>query len=482
MATQTRSSKPTALFSRLLLKSRRDRSDLLCRATASIVVFDCDPDNETNLLSMSLKSILKMKLFSTFEVYISSPLLYYTVSLDLLSKQPTSTSALKYLSINVADSRFRLEQLFLLCRHFPNLRHLNLTVKLYLKLDCYKTCFHNFEILLNNMPKLYWLEIERQYVNNGINPQICRTQKNSSNCTPYEEANTNEIKQLFVQRPTPPQQSSTEVEHSRFVGEIDIEWHDVYPNAYRIAQDNHGFMKKWTTKIALKKLLEEIDRGYLDNMKTDLHERTGTDQDYKFLKLLIHKAIDEKTPRSLVNIYTAETSFYSILNRNLAKLGSDFRFEGIDSHLGTGYRDDIPPKNQGQYLFAAILINHEMFQPYYTTGKTYRGMNISESNLSKYAVGSSIMTRSFLSTSKVETAAENFLLGKRQNPSGSFVRLPVLCTYLTKNPRTALDIDVLSEYPGEKEVLIVPFTAFKVTQIDKNVDGLSRIDLEECEP
>ncbi|CAF1615591.1 unnamed protein product, partial [Didymodactylos carnosus] len=37
MATQTRSSKPTTLFSRLLLKSRRDRSDLLCRTTASIV-------------------------------------------------------------------------------------------------------------------------------------------------------------------------------------------------------------------------------------------------------------------------------------------------------------------------------------------------------------------------------------------------------------------------------------------------------------
>ncbi|CAF3892123.1 unnamed protein product, partial [Rotaria sp. Silwood1] len=137
--------------------------------------------------------------------------------------------------------------------------------------------------------------------------------------------------------------------------------------------------------------------------------------------------------------------------------GSDFRFE---SNISKKYRDDEPPNGFGQYLFAAVIMNHPSIEYFRHTGITYRGMNLSSIELSQYVPDARILTRSFLSTSKcIDTA---FLYLQFDNPS----LRPVLCVYRINQSYASLAISELSAIQGEDEVLIVPFVAFRVVKVD----------------
>jgi hypothetical protein len=143
----------------------------------------------------------------------------------------------------------------------------------------------------------------------------------------------------------------------------------------------------------------------------------------------------------------------------LLHLGSDFRFEDHDMKK---YRDDEPPSGFGQYLFAAIVIHHPIFAPFYYGGTTYRGMNLSQADFDQYVPGARILTRSFLSTSKSIHPVSVYL--QFNNPD----IVPVLCIYRTTQslPATGLAIAGLSAIPVEDEVLIFPFVAFRVVKVD----------------
>jgi hypothetical protein len=106
-----------------------------------------------------------------------------------------------------------------------------------------------------------------------------------------------------------------------------------------------------------------------------------------------------------------------------------------------------------------------------TTSVTYRGMNITETDLAAYEVGEKIMNRSFLSTSKDRGIAENFL------QTAVTGKLPVLCTYTIIDKRAALDVHSISEFAHEQEVLIVPWMAFVVKR--KDLKNPIEIDLEQ---
>ena len=140
-------------------------------------------------------------------------------------------------------------------------------------------------------------------------------------------------------------------------------------------------------------------------------------------------------------------------------IGSDFRFE---NNILNKYRDNEPPIGFGQYLFAAVIINHPSIDQWRYTGVTYRGMNISNDELNQYTKDTRILTRSFLSTSKrIDTA---FLYLQYNNP----VLRPVLCVYRVIQSHTSLNISDFSAIRGEDEVLIIPFVAFRVVKVDMN--------------
>ncbi|CAF1271926.1 unnamed protein product [Rotaria sordida] len=87
------------------------------------------------------------------------------------------------------------------------------------------------------------------------------------------------------------------------------------------------------------------------------------------------------------------------------------------------------------------------------------------------------MNKTFQSTSKERTRAELFA---ERNRSSAVIS--VVCKYLIKRTGTALAIEEISEYPWEKEVLILPYASFKVKNIRKSsgkAGVVTEIDVEE---
>ena len=239
-----------------------------------------------------------------------------------------------------------------------------------------------------------------------------RAIKNSSGKTAEDVAVAAEIRELVkaslesTKQPTPSDLTSNSISSesntkaSYFVAtETDIEWLDNYENAHRIAYENYGHMKRWILKVPLKKLLHEMVTGYIDQLKSLNEDQRKKLKDY-IKEDTLDGYIEEDNLKGLVKAYTLPSfSFHEILNKDLAEIGSNFRFLSTQNLFKYGYLDNEAPKELGQHIFASILINHSFFQPYYHTGTSYRGMNITHNDLEEYKNENIVMTRSFLSTS-----------------------------------------------------------------------------------
>ncbi|CAM4898306.1 unnamed protein product [Rotaria socialis] len=233
------------------------------------------------------------------------------------------------------------------------------------------------------------------------------------------------------------------------------DWIDAYDNAHRIALENHEYMRKWITKIPLTQIINTILNDYVNQMNETL-----TEDNLSVIREYIKLANDDDDVRYLLYAYTTPTSFFKQVNIDLAQRGSDFRFE---NNISKKYQDNEPPLGFGQYLFAAVIINHPSIDQWRFTGVSYRGMNITNNELNQYTSDARILTRSFLSTSKrIDTA---FLYLQYNNP----VLRPVLCVYRVTQYYTSLAISDFSAVQAEDEVLIIPFVAFRVVKVD--IDG-----------
>lgn len=303
---------------------------------------------------------------------------------------------------------------------------------------------------------------------------VSRSIRNDEEQTAEQIALTDSIKEL-LNSPIRPFSNVDTIETHFVATSSDVEviqWIDIYSNAHRIVHENRNEMKCWLTKVPLINLLEELDRGYIE--KIDF----TTDANRIIIKEHIRKAIADHSPLPLVTAYTESTRFFSTINYDLAKLGSDFRFECSLALRRFGYRDDEAPQGMGQHIFAAILIFHSDLQPYYHAGITFRGMNISPDDASLYTLGKIVMTRSLLSTSKERQVAEMY-----RASIGRARIVPVICIYKVINPQSSLDITQLSKFQYEKEVLILPFIIFRVTAVREVItdtcERICEIELEE---
>ena len=120
-------------------------------------------------------------------------------------------------------------------------------------------------------------------------------------------------------------------------------------------------------------------------------------------------------------------------------------------------------------------------------------MRITQNDLDQYLSNQHILNRSFLSTSIDRKVAEMFA-GEGQQSKMRYtpkdhcaLQYSCLCQYLIKQNSTAINIQSLSTRPDEKEILIIPFSVFKIMKIKRNyfddpTASISiEIELEECE-
>lgn len=275
----------------------------------------------------------------------------------------------------------------------------------------------------------------------------CLTTKNRYNLTPLDEAKTDKIKQMIRHR-----------RHNiRFISES-VEWIVATNDADYQAHEYSKKLEAYGKDPHFHQLIMYTKQNYLEK---DLQDTDRID----IIKQYFEKAVTEKDPAYLLKAYTAETGFYSRLNVDLALL----KLENLTSE-----------ENLSRAYYIGIIAFHSNFEILSYTGTTFRGMMITHEDLKQYKVGTRILTKTFSSTSKQMDVALRFLSNNRETES----RFSTICTYQIRNPRTGLDVEHLSQFPNEKEVLILPYSAFKIIDIKQNTSTSSTVEirLKECEP
>jgi hypothetical protein len=271
-----------------------------------------------------------------------------------------------------------------------------------------------------------------------------RSLENKYKCLPFDETEKQEIKKLFLR------QSS-----SRFSddGSGHIDWMKCDDAAAEIARDyrfRHAGLG-WKSKHINHRI--KFIRNEMSH--TDA-ERIG-----KFLD----DAEQKQDPSYLLKAYTVESDFYKKLNKDLAT-----------KHFQQG-------TNFGITYFIDFFYNNPAFEKLSFQGKVYRGMTVTQDDLKQYGVGGKVMNKAFMSTTKDRKIAEEFARNgstHRQTQHGQQVKLSALCTYQIINNRTGLDVERISEYSMEKEVLVGPYTAFIIKAIQQKQQFVE-IDLIECQ-
>lgn len=271
-----------------------------------------------------------------------------------------------------------------------------------------------------------------------------RTTVNKHGCTAFDEAATEQVKDLFP-RPFSAAQARFS---STILLEQAIEW----------ASSNYG-PYGWRNK----KVIDEnnISKAVEDIMKDERFCDVSTTHKIEYF---LHKSRQTQDPKWLVQAYSAEMSFCQLINRALAQTPV---LESLE-------------KEDNIHAFVGVLFHHDAFKKYRYIGKCYRGMKLSTEDFEKnYEVGQVLLIKPFTSTSKCRNIAEQFAMA----PSNSARPLSILCIYtipertLAYEDSVVLDISSLSEYPHEQEVLILPYTSLKILSINHLPSGLIEVGL-----
>jgi len=185
----------------------------------------------------------------------------------------------------------------------------------------------------------------------------------------------------------------------------------------------------------------------------NLLKHTTTDKSNDYIKandLINQYEKDSNSIEQLLHLYTLETEFYRTLKQDCLPLAIP-----LFMHL---------PK-----------LKHRYFK-----GRVYRGMHMTYEQLLIYQIamdtpGTLLQTRSFSSTSIDRNVAEEFVYFKTKKHEDDLCVLfifdfPDVCDQAINLSRISADTPCLSEYENEKEVLILPWTLFKITHINKPND------------
>jgi hypothetical protein len=260
------------------------------------------------------------------------------------------------------------------------------------------------------------------------------------------------------------------------------------PNAYWEVVDHEVTRRAHNYRIRLQEtwnnntfheIIFSIQKYYLAlDLEKPLTEASPTY--YNTVQNYFQEAYDTNRIEPVVQAYTSETNFYRLINEDLADLVSTNNFRDIalspDASQDRVYWE-------GSLDVACVIVNHPDLDRYRIKEerKVFRGMRVPNTVLANYCIGNRFMNKTFLSTSKLKEVAERF-----QGSSEDEVGCICIYTLVPSETRTAIDIQHISNFALECEVLILPYTTFEVTKVDiHRIDATSDqyiIELRECHP
>ncbi|CAF3665941.1 unnamed protein product [Rotaria sp. Silwood1] len=303
--------------------------------------------------------------------------------------------------------------------------------------------------------------------------------------TPYEEAYTDEIKKLFL-------------EYQNLFSNNDyncIEWSMVGNDLLGKRREFHRAIDLYKTynNHLVSKLLAEVIHYYLKEYLTNQCNNINNSKDkitskqIEVIEAYFKEAIEKQDYLTyFIKAYTLTDFFYKVLNKHLALYVLDYFDKTKD--FSSNYR----LVNCLIHIVTLIIYNPNL-PKYRYKGICYRGMRITKNDLDQYKLNQHILNRAFLSASIDHEVAKMFAGDGQQSKmrhtpnDDSILQYSCLCQYLIKQNSTAINIESLSTRPDEKEILIIPFSVFKVTSIKRNyLDNPTasisiEIELEECE-
>lgn len=294
-----------------------------------------------------------------------------------------------------------------------------------------------------------------------------RAIKNKFGFLPYDEALNSNVKELFLRIHNA----------NRLIGNTgNVEWELTDRDVLEKAEEERSMIKTLYDSYAqtntFKKLFERIETNYIGKGLANLH---GIDS----IKRFFRNATEEEDPTWIIKAYTAETEFYKTLNIDIACGATQFQ-------------------NERRYIIA-LLCHHPSLNSFSFTGLSYRVMKVNDDDINKYKAGCCLMSKSFLSSTIDRKVAELFLARQeeakastdvrvRHKADGKVIKSWVMCIYTIRRARTGLHIENSSQYVNEGEILIMPFSVFKVTRVSSSTakflpDDLTmtQIELEECD-
>ncbi|CAF1577189.1 unnamed protein product [Adineta ricciae] len=192
---------------------------------------------------------------------------------------------------------------------------------------------------------------------------------------------------------------------------------------------------------------------HIDRICTQLRPMINLDVIRRFLR----QAVEGKDCIYLIQAYTAETDFYKRVNHYLLSRNED---------------------NPLLEFVQTIYFNRELHETYSYKDYCYRSVCLNAlDDLNVFKKGSKISNRTFLCTTQERTIAEEYI--RKCNTADQHV---VMMIFRIRHSYTALDVQHISEFPHEKEILIMFDSVFEVTDIIQNDNANSEIHLTEIKP
>ena len=188
----------------------------------------------------------------------------------------------------------------------------------------------------------------------------------------------------------------------------------------------------------------------------------------------LREALNSSDVRQFISAYTINSDFYIILNKRLSKLDvsshvTDFLVAFIsqnDSHETANW-----PLYFTSVVLKAVTAPGSLLKSY--GGKTYRGITMTKDDLLQYTINSIVVQKTFSSSSKNPAVARKFA---RQSEGGNVTAL--FTFVLDYSNAVCVDLQDMSAFPEEEEVLILPLSIFIVSNVNRNTaDGFTEIEL-----
>lgn len=267
--------------------------------------------------------------------------------------------------------------------------------------------------------------------------------KNRFGLTPLEETTSDEIRNLFSYDQETLQKMSSILysdlrddvftPYNKFIiGHVSID--HVY--------DAKEMMKAYrTTGITKLYMMQDITLKSYGKLQRIVNDCIPQDHEYYSTAIDCLKTQD---PFGLIKLYTLETDFYTRLQENNAE------------------------------FTAIIFINLAKFRSRAFQGRTYRGIKMAhfDVNAWKWATKKPehiIEIQTFMSTSESEKIARTFATSHSENKVSVLFTFdfPQICDTaikLTENKSDKNSIN-LTQFPNEQEVLVTPYTLFKVISV-----------------